>query len=55
LIERLRGFKRQALHAETLEFAHPIGGHPIRCSVPMPDDMQALVRALRDDLRMHEL
>lgn len=55
LIERLRGFKRQALHAETLEFAHPTGGHPIRCSAPMPEDMQALVRDLRDDLRMHEL
>jgi 23S rRNA pseudouridine1911/1915/1917 synthase len=55
LVAALRGFKRQALHAETLEFAHPIGGHPVRCSVPMPKDMQALVHALRDDLRMHEL
>ena len=26
LIEALRGFKRQALHAETLEFAHPVSG-----------------------------
>jgi 23S rRNA pseudouridine1911/1915/1917 synthase len=55
LIAALRGFKRQALHAETLEFVHPIGGQPVRCSAPMPDDMQALVRALREDLRMHEL
>ena len=49
LVETLRGFKRQALHAETLEFAHPVGGEPVRCSAPMPADMQALVAVLRDD------
>ncbi len=51
LIESLRGFKRQALHAETLEFSHPLSGEPVRCSMPMPADMQALVRTLRDDSR----
>ena len=55
LIEQLRGFRRQALHAETLEFAHPTTGEPVRCSTPMPADMVALVAALRDDLRRHEL
>jgi 23S rRNA pseudouridine1911/1915/1917 synthase len=55
LIAALRGFKRQALHAETLEFAHPIGGHPVRCSAPVPADMQALIAELREDLRRHEL
>jgi 23S rRNA pseudouridine1911/1915/1917 synthase len=54
LIDALRGFKRQALHAETLEFAHPIGGQPVRCSTPMPMDMQALVAALREDTREAE-
>ena len=49
LVETLRGFKRQALHAETLEFAHPVGGEPVRCSAPMPADMQALVAVLRGD------
>ena len=49
LVDTLRGFKRQALHAETLEFAHPVGGEPVRCSAPMPADMQALVAVLRDD------
>ena len=49
LIDTLRGFKRQALHAETLEFAHPVSGEPIRCSAPMPADMQALVATLRQD------
>ncbi|MCI4567748.1 23S rRNA pseudouridine(1911/1915/1917) synthase RluD [Lysobacter sp. CFH 32150] len=51
LIEALRGFKRQALHAETLEFAHPITGEPVRCTAPVPDDMQHLMKALRDDAK----
>ena len=51
LIEALRGFKRQALHAETLEFAHPISGEPIRCTAPVPADLRQLMDALRDDQR----
>ncbi len=54
LVESLRGFKRQALHAETLEFVHPLSGEPIRCSTPMPADMQALVASLREDTREAE-
>src|SRR6478752_6072416 len=49
LIATLRGFKRQALHAETLEFAHPVTGEPVRCTAPVPDDLRALVKALHDD------
>ena len=49
LIETLRGFRRQALHAETLEFAHPVTGEPVRCTAPVPEDLQHLVRALRED------
>ncbi|MGH8074956.1 MAG: 23S rRNA pseudouridine(1911/1915/1917) synthase RluD [Lysobacter sp.] len=51
LVAALRGFKRQALHAETLEFMHPVSGEPVRCSAPVPADMQALVKALQDDSR----
>ncbi len=54
LVESLRGFKRQALHAETLEFVHPLSGEPIRCSTPMPADMQMLVATLRHDTREAE-
>ncbi|MBN8212913.1 MAG: 23S rRNA pseudouridine(1911/1915/1917) synthase RluD [Xanthomonadales bacterium] len=54
LVESLRGFKRQALHAETLEFVHPLSGEPVRCSTPMPTDMQALVATLREDTREAE-
>ena len=51
LVTTLREFKRQALHAETLEFAHPLSGEPVRCTAPMPVDMQRLVKALHDDTR----
>jgi 23S rRNA pseudouridine1911/1915/1917 synthase len=49
LVAALRGFQRQALHAETLEFAHPATGEPVRCSAPVPDDMLALMATLRED------
>lgn len=51
LVEALRGFKRQALHAETLEFAHPITGEPVRCTAAVPADMQQLVAELRADTK----
>ncbi|WP_305805735.1 23S rRNA pseudouridine(1911/1915/1917) synthase RluD [Stenotrophomonas sp. YIM B06876] len=51
LVAALRGFKRQALHAETLEFAHPVTGEAIRNTAPVPADMLALMQALREDSR----
>ncbi|MEO5566218.1 MAG: 23S rRNA pseudouridine(1911/1915/1917) synthase RluD [Luteimonas sp.] len=53
LVAALRGFKRQALHAETLEFVHPTSGQPIRVSAPVPADLQALLVALRGDTAAH--
>ncbi|HEY2395377.1 MAG TPA: 23S rRNA pseudouridine(1911/1915/1917) synthase RluD [Rudaea sp.] len=49
LVEALRSFKRQALHAEQLEFAHPKTGKPVRVGAERPPDMEQLVRALRED------
>jgi 23S rRNA pseudouridine1911/1915/1917 synthase len=49
LVEALRGFKRQALHAERLEFVHPHSGQTVTTNAPMPADMQALLAALRAD------
>lgn len=49
LVQTMREFKRQALHAEKLEFAHPVSGATISVTAPMPLDMQALLAALRDD------
>jgi 23S rRNA pseudouridine1911/1915/1917 synthase len=53
LIAMLRGFRRQALHAETLEFIHPASGEPLRASAPLPADMQQLLQALRADAAAH--
>ena len=53
LIAALRGFKRQALHAEVLAFAHPVTGEAIRCEAPLPEDMRALMAALREDAAVH--
>lgn len=39
-------FPRQALHAETLGFLHPITGVPLRFTTPPPEDFLALERAL---------
>jgi 23S rRNA pseudouridine1911/1915/1917 synthase len=49
LIEALRGFKRQALHAARLVFEHPVSGKPIENEAALPDDMQALLGVLAAD------
>jgi 23S rRNA pseudouridine1911/1915/1917 synthase len=49
LIEALRGFRRQALHAERLEFAHPMGGERVVVEAPRPADLQGLLDALAAD------
>ena len=54
LLQALRGFRRQALHAEKLAFAHPASGNTITVEAPMPADMQALVEVLRHDREQHK-
>jgi len=51
LVETLRGFKRQALHAEKLEFEHPVSGELVSVTVDAPEDFSALVSALREDTK----
>lgn len=53
LVEALRGFRRQALHAERLEFVHPRTRKPVAFEAAPPADMQALLAALRADARAH--
>ncbi len=53
LVAALRGFRRQALHAEQLQFVHPRNGKPVAFEAPPPPDMQALLAALRADTREH--
>ncbi|MBE9561515.1 MAG: 23S rRNA pseudouridine(1911/1915/1917) synthase RluD [Proteobacteria bacterium] len=45
----LRQFPRQALHAEQLGFIHPSSGELVQWTVPLPDDMQNLLKALEKD------
>jgi 23S rRNA pseudouridine1911/1915/1917 synthase len=49
LVDALRGFRRQALHAERIAFAHPFGGAPVEVRAPRPADLEALLAALRAD------
>ncbi len=55
LTAMLRGFRRQALHAEKLAFLHPASGETITIEADAPPDMQALIAALRADSAMHKL
>jgi len=49
LTQTMREFKRQALHAEKLEFTHPVSGETISVTAQMPADMLSLLAALRED------
>ncbi len=51
LIELLRNFKRQALHAYALGFIHPVTEEPVRFEAPIPEDMQLLITALKEDAK----
>ncbi len=45
--EALRAFPRQALHAATLGFRHPVSGENLRFESPMPPDIDNLITLLR--------
>ena len=53
LIAALRGFRRQALHAEKVELAHPIHGNLLQAIAPTPPDLLALAATLRADTAQH--
>ena len=45
----LRGFKRQALHAFSIEFEHPRTGEVMYFEQDCPNDMKNLVDAIRQE------
>ncbi len=47
----IRTLERQALHAELLEFAHPVTAQMLSFSAPLPDDLQRLNDALARSYR----
>ncbi len=53
LAAALRGFRRQALHAERLSFVHPATGEAVSFAADRPPDLQGLIEALRTDLAEH--
>ena len=46
-IEAVQTFPRQALHAATLGFQHPVCGDALSFTSPLPDDMETLLNLLR--------
>jgi 23S rRNA pseudouridine1911/1915/1917 synthase len=49
LIQVLRHFKRQALHATRLAFEHPASGAMVDFEIAPPKDFQVLIAAMRED------
>ncbi len=50
-VAALRGFRRQALHAARLAFAHPSDGRRVEFEAPLPADLLELIAALAADAR----
>ena len=53
LVEMLKGFNRQALHARQLGLVHPRTGEQMLFEAAWPADFQALVEALRHEQKTH--
>jgi 23S rRNA pseudouridine1911/1915/1917 synthase len=51
LAEAANGFPRQALHAATLGFVHPVTGETLEFVAPLPADMAALLTGLRGAMK----
>ena len=54
LVQVLRRFRRQALHAARLGLIHPVSGEKLEWTVPTPEDMQELISALQEDAKEHK-
>jgi len=53
LIDVMRGFKRQALHAFRLGFVHPVTEEDMLFEAEIPDDMTELLELLAEDADAH--
>ncbi|MFM2477697.1 23S rRNA pseudouridine(1911/1915/1917) synthase RluD [Celerinatantimonas sp. MCCC 1A17872] len=54
LVQVLRDFQRQALHAAMLRLAHPISGEMMQWQADVPSDMVKVADALRRDSEAHD-
>ena len=53
LVEALRGFSRQALHAQSLGLLHPGSGEQVQFECPLPRDMRELIDVLEQEDPAH--
>ena len=53
LVEAIRGFRRQALHARALRLVHPDSGREVAFEQDAPPDFEALCAALAADRDLH--
>jgi 23S rRNA pseudouridine1911/1915/1917 synthase len=49
LIDALRGFSRQALHAQSLGLVHPDSGEQVLYECPLPEDLVHLIAVLKKE------
>jgi 23S rRNA pseudouridine1911/1915/1917 synthase len=49
LVDTLRRFRRQALHAARLGFTHPASAENVDIEAPLPEDFANLLVVLRED------
>ncbi|HEY6130536.1 MAG TPA: 23S rRNA pseudouridine(1911/1915/1917) synthase RluD [Halioglobus sp.] len=49
LIDALRNFPRQALHATSLGLLHPASGEPMQFDCPLPEDIRGLIAVLEQE------
>jgi 23S rRNA pseudouridine1911/1915/1917 synthase len=54
MIQMLRNFRRQALHAGKLGLIHPVTGKSMQWECVPPDDMNRLIGILREDAAKHQ-
>jgi 23S rRNA pseudouridine1911/1915/1917 synthase len=54
LIDYLKAFRRQALHAWKLTFTHPEHGAEVSFEAPLAEDMKKLIDLLHHDQQIHE-
>jgi 23S rRNA pseudouridine1911/1915/1917 synthase len=53
VMEALRGFRRQALHAAHLAFIHPVSQAHLAFDAAVPEDFAALLALLQEDVLRH--
>jgi 23S rRNA pseudouridine1911/1915/1917 synthase len=54
VVEEIKRLQRQMLHAEVLEFDHPVTGAPLRFTAPLPEEFMKILNLLRQQQRVKE-